>query len=123
MKESGSVSVILIAIVAAIAVMIPAFADMGAIVIARARAHNAADAAALAAAQEIARGGDAPDAAGKYASLNGAGLTALTLNGESATASVSVDPGRLSVEKLGIHVGLVQGRGKAELIAVGDRDY
>lgn len=123
MRESGSVSVILIASVAIIAVMIPAFADLGAIVTARARAHNAADAAALAAVQEIARGGDAPDTAGNYASLNGAVLTTLSFDSKSATVSVTVDPGRLSVERLGIHVGSIQGRGKAELIGLGDKDY
>jgi secretion/DNA translocation related TadE-like protein len=122
-KESGSVSIILVAIVSMTAVLIPAFMDMGSIVTARARAHSAADAAALAAAQEMARGGDAEDSAGKYASLNGAELTAISVDEESATVSVTVNPGRLYVERFGIPAVSVQGRGKAEVIWLGDKDY
>lgn len=123
MKESGSVSVILVAIISIVAIMIPAFVDMGAITTARARAHNAADAAALAAAQEIIRGGDVRNVADKYASLNGARLMAVNIDEESATVAVTVDPGRLYVERLGITVNPVPGRGKAELIGFGDIDY
>jgi Flp pilus assembly protein TadG len=104
-------------------IMVPAVIDMGAVVWARAKAHSAADAAALAAAQELINGGDPAAAAGKYAALNGAEVTGLALMRESVTVTASVDCRLAFVNSLGIEVSPVRGQGKAELADVGSLDY
>jgi secretion/DNA translocation related TadE-like protein len=97
--ERGSVSVVA-AVVAAIAlVCCMGAADVAKALVARSRAQAAADAAALAAAQELAMTtGLAPsDAAVAYASLNGATLVSCDCSsGDSeATVQVSVPVGTL----------------------------
>jgi secretion/DNA translocation related TadE-like protein len=77
-RERGSVSVVLAAGVLVVLVLTMGVADVGTVLIARSRARTAADAAALAAADELAlpTGLDPAALAAEYAARNGATLTA-----------------------------------------------
>jgi secretion/DNA translocation related TadE-like protein len=123
MRESGSVSVLTVAAVMMLLIIVPAVIDMGAVVMARAKAHNAADAAALAAAQELIGGGDAAATAAKYASMNGAEVTGLSYGDDSVTVTASADCRLVFVNRFGIEVGPAHGQGKAELTGVTGLDY
>jgi secretion/DNA translocation related TadE-like protein len=123
MKESGSISVLTVTALTILLLMVPALIDMGAVIKARATAHNAADAAALAAAQELVTGGSPSAVAAEYAAANGAEITELSLAKESVTVAVSVDCRLVFIDRFGIKVGPVRGQGKAELIDVADLDY
>jgi secretion/DNA translocation related TadE-like protein len=99
-REAGSVSIVVAALVAMILVLGLGAADLAKALVAVSRAQSAADAAALAAAQELAlpSGGEPADAASEYAARNGAALiecrcAAGTLE---ATVSVRVPVGYLS---------------------------
>jgi secretion/DNA translocation related TadE-like protein len=76
-RERGSVSVVAAAIVLLALVLSLGVADVARVLIARSHARTAADAAALAAAQELAlpSGADPAAVAGVYAELNDAILT------------------------------------------------
>jgi secretion/DNA translocation related TadE-like protein len=76
-RERGSVSVVLAAAILVVLVLTMGAADLGRVLVARSHARTAADAAALAAAQELAlpTGGDPAAIAADYAARNGAGLT------------------------------------------------
>ena len=90
--ERGSVSVVIGGVVAIMVVLTLGAADLGTALIARERAHAAADAAALAAAQELAMpSGSLPQiqAAG-YADRNGASLLTCACEPGSREALVSV---------------------------------
>jgi secretion/DNA translocation related TadE-like protein len=98
--EGGSVSVVVAVLVAMIVVLGLGAADLAKALVAVSRAQSAADAAALAAAQELAlpSGRETPDAASVYAARNGAELiecrcAAGTLE---ATVQVRVPVGYLS---------------------------
>lgn len=123
MKESGSVSVLTVAAVTMLLIMVPAVVDMGVVVMARAKAHNAADAAALAAVQELVGGGDPASAAAKYAAMNNAKVNGLSFENDSVTVTATVDCRLVFVDRFGIKVGPVRGQGKAELIDVAGLDY
>jgi secretion/DNA translocation related TadE-like protein len=75
--ERGSVSVILAAGILVVLILVLGVADLGRVLLARSRARTAADAAALAAAQELAipSGRDPSVLAGRYAHANGAELS------------------------------------------------
>lgn len=92
--ERGSVSVIIAGVVAIMIVLTLGVADLGTALIARERAHAAADAAALAAAQELAMpSGSLPQIeAADYAGRNGASLLtcACDVGTQEALVSVSV---------------------------------
>jgi len=99
-REAGSVSVVVAALVAMILVLGLGAADLAKALVAVSRAQSAADAAALAAAQELAlpAGREPAEAALEYATLNGAELiecrcAAGTLE---ATVRVRVSVGYLS---------------------------
>lgn len=74
--QRGSTSVVVVAIMAMTVVLSMAAADLARVLIVAARAQAAADAAALAAAQELALPSDVEpvDAATEYAARNGAAL-------------------------------------------------
>jgi secretion/DNA translocation related TadE-like protein len=74
--QRGSVSVILCAGILVVAVLVMGTADLGRTLVARSRARTAADAAALAAAQDLAlsSGDDPATSAADYAGRNGATL-------------------------------------------------
>jgi secretion/DNA translocation related TadE-like protein len=74
--ERGSVSVVLCAGILVVLVVVMGTADLGRALVARSRARTAADAAALAAAQELAlsTGQDPSAFAADYAGRNGATL-------------------------------------------------
>lgn len=99
-REGGSVSIVVAALVAMILVLGLGAADLARALVAVSRAQSAADAAALAAAQELAlpSGREPADAASEYAARNGAELiecrcAAGTLE---ATVRVRVPVGYLS---------------------------
>jgi secretion/DNA translocation related TadE-like protein len=99
-REGGSVSIVVAALVAMILVLGLGAADLTKALVAVSRAQSAADAAALAAAQELAlpSGREPADAASEYAARNGAELiecrcAAGTLE---ATVRVRVPVGYLS---------------------------
>ncbi len=77
-RERGSVSIVVAAIVLLALVMSVGLADMARVLVARSHARTAADAAALAVAQELVLpSGDDPAAvADRYAERNGAVVTA-----------------------------------------------
>jgi secretion/DNA translocation related TadE-like protein len=97
--ERGSVSVVLVALLAVVLLLGMGLADVAAALTAATRAQDAADAAALAAAQEIALpSGRAPaDLAAEYAARNGSSLVACTCDPASfqAVVTVRVPVGRL----------------------------
>jgi len=72
--EHGSASIVVAAIVAALVVLALGVADLARVLTVAARAQTAADAAALASAQELALPGEADpaDVAREYAARNGA---------------------------------------------------
>jgi len=72
-SERGSVSVVCAAAICVALVCTMGVADVGRVLVERSRAEAAADAAALAAAQDLALGtGDPSDAAARFAEQNGA---------------------------------------------------
>ncbi len=78
--QRGSVSVLLAAGILIVLVLVLGVTDLGRVLIARSKARTAADAAALAAADELAMpsGADPAELAAEYAARNGADLTACT---------------------------------------------
>lgn len=76
-RERGSVSIVLAAIILLTLVLSVGVADLARVLVARSHARTAADAAALAAAQELAlpSGADPADVAAAYAEHNGAILS------------------------------------------------
>lgn len=123
MRESGSVSILMAAMLAVLLVFVPAVLDLGSFTMARAKAHNAADAAALAAAQELVGGGDPASAASEYAVKNDATVAGLIIGSDSVIVTAAVESPRYYVSRIGISPGRVIGRGKAELKDVRDLDY
>lgn len=91
-RERGSVSVVLAAGVLVVLVLTMGVADVGRVLIARSRARTAADAAALAAADELAlpTGLDPATLAAEYAARNGATLTACRCDVGTFEADVAV---------------------------------
>jgi secretion/DNA translocation related TadE-like protein len=89
--DTGSVSVVIAAVAAMVLVLVMGAVDVGKVLAARDRAQTAADAAALAAAQELAvtPGTDPSGVASRYAALNGAIVTAFTWTGSDAEVTVS----------------------------------
>jgi len=79
-SDRGSVSVLLAAGILVALVLALGVTDLGRVLIARSKARTAADAAALAAADELAlpSGADPAVLAAEYAARNGADLTACT---------------------------------------------
>ena len=78
--EHGSITVVAAAVIALVAVLTMGAADVGKALVARERAQAAADAAALAAAQELVMptGRTPAELAAEYASRNGATLASCT---------------------------------------------
>lgn len=91
-REDGSVSVVAAAIAAAIVMLALCAADLAKALDVASRAQTAADAAALAAAQELAiPGGREPsDLAAEYADRNGAELRSCTCDAGTYEATVVV---------------------------------
>jgi secretion/DNA translocation related TadE-like protein len=99
-SERGSVSIVVVALMAVALVLAMGAADLARVLTGAARAQTAADAAALAAAQELAVGssGSAPgDLAAEYAGRNDAVLTACSCDagGTEAVVTVTVQVGAL----------------------------
>ena len=90
--QRGSVSVLLAAGILIVMVLVLGVTDLGRVLIARSKARTAADAAALAAADELAlpSGADPAELAADYAARNGADLTACTCAGGTFEADVMV---------------------------------
>jgi secretion/DNA translocation related TadE-like protein len=99
-RETGSVSIVVAALAAAILVLGLGAADLARALVAVSRAQSAADAAALAAAQELAlpSGREPTDAASEYAARNGAVLIECRceVGTLEATVEVRVSVGYLS---------------------------
>ena len=91
--QRGSVSVLLAASILAVLVLVLGVTDVGRVLIARSKARTAADAAALAAADELAlpTGADPAVLAAEYATRNGADLTACTCTTGTFEAVVMVE--------------------------------
>ena len=91
-SERGSITVVTAAVIGLAVVVTMGTADIGKALIARAHARQAADAAALAAAQELAlpSGPDPAAVAADYAARNGATLTACVCTPGSTEALVTV---------------------------------
>jgi secretion/DNA translocation related TadE-like protein len=91
-SQRGSVSVLLAAGILIVFVLVLGVTDLGTVLIARSKARTAADAAALAAADELAlpSGADPAELAAEYAARNGADLTACTCTVGTFVADVMV---------------------------------
>ena len=91
-REHGSVSVVVAAIVLVALVLSVGIADVARVLVARSHARTAADAAALAAAQELAlpSGTDPTDMAAIYAGRNGAVMSDCSCAPGTAEATVTV---------------------------------
>ncbi|HEX2422839.1 MAG TPA: Rv3654c family TadE-like protein [Actinomycetota bacterium] len=91
--QRGSVSVLLAAGILVVLVLVLGITDVGRVLIARSKARTAADAAALAAADELAlpTGADPAALAAEYATRNGADLTACTCAAGTFEAVVMVE--------------------------------
>ena len=98
-REKGSVSILAAGVMVALSVLCLGASDVARVLSAAARAQTAADAAALAAAQEIALpGGSAPnDVAASYAARNGGELVSCDCDpgAPAAVVEVRVAVGRL----------------------------
>ena len=100
-RERGSVSIVVVALMAMALVLAMGAADLARVLTGAARAQTAADAAALAAAQELASasnaGVDPTDIAAVYAERNGAVLTSCSCDagGSEAVVAVTVQVGAL----------------------------
>jgi secretion/DNA translocation related TadE-like protein len=90
--DRGSVSVVLCAGILVVLVLLMGTADLGRVLVARSRARTAADAAALAAAQELAVGSQEDPAtfAADYAARNGGTLASCTCATGSFDVTVEV---------------------------------
>jgi secretion/DNA translocation related TadE-like protein len=97
--ERGSVTIVAAAVVGLVAVLTMGAADVGKALVARERAQAAADAAALAAAQELVMptGRSPAELAGEYAARNGASLArcACLAGSSEAVVETRVDVGTL----------------------------
>ncbi len=91
-SDRGSITVVTAAVIAVVVIITMGTADVGKALVASAHARQAADAAALAAAQELALpSGRVPaEVAGDFAAHNGATLTACTCAPGTAGALVTV---------------------------------
>ena len=109
-RDGGSVSVVLAAAILLVLVLTMGTADLGRVLVARSHARMAADAAALAAAYELAlpSGGDPTALAADYAARNGAELTSCVcaigtfdalVEVRVASADLMLFPGPLAVEQ------------------------
>lgn len=109
--ERGSVTVVAAAVMALVAVLTMGAADVGKALVARERAQAAADAAALAAAQELVTpiGRSPAELAAEYAARNGATLASCVCPSGSSEAVVEA---RVSVG------GLLLVPGDHEAVAV-----
>ncbi|MEO8293585.1 MAG: pilus assembly protein TadG-related protein [Actinomycetota bacterium] len=100
--ERGSVSIVVVALMAMALVLSMGMTDLARVLTRAARAQTAADAAALAAAQELATGSasgvEPADMAAAYAERNGAVLTACSCaaGGTEAVVTVSLPVGPLA---------------------------
>jgi secretion/DNA translocation related TadE-like protein len=96
-RQSGSITIVTAAVLALAVVITMGAADVGKALVARAHARQAADAAALAAAQEQAlpSGRTPAEVADEYASRNGADLTgcACAVGAAEAVVQVAVETG------------------------------
>jgi Flp pilus assembly protein TadG len=90
--DRGSVSIVVAAIVLLALVLSVGVADVARVLVARSHARTAADAAALAAAQELAlpSGTESADVAAAYAELNGAILSTCICAAGTTDATVTV---------------------------------
>lgn len=95
--QRGSVTVVVAAIAALTLVLAMGCADVARALTASARAQNAADAAALAVAQELAfpGGRDPAELAAEYAARNGATVIASSVSGFEVIVEVAVPVGTL----------------------------
>ncbi len=90
-NERGSVTVVTAALILVVLVLTLGTADVAKVVVARTHARWAADAAALAAAQDLALGGEDPGApAAEYANRNGAQLMSCACPAGGTEAVVEV---------------------------------
>ena len=91
-RERGSVSIVVAAVVAALVVLAMGASDLARVLVVAARAQTAADAAALAAAQELAVPTDTEpvDSATAFAASNGATLVSCDCGSGTFTAEVTV---------------------------------
>jgi secretion/DNA translocation related TadE-like protein len=91
-RQDGSASIVVVAIAAALVVLALGAADVARVLVAAANAQTAADAAALAVAQELAMPGDLEpaDVASEYAIRNGATVVACECERETYEAVVTV---------------------------------
>ena len=99
--ERGSASIVVAALLAVAVVLSLGVADLGRVLVGVARAQTAADAAALAAAQELAvpEGRRPEEVAADYATANGATLRSCTcpIGGVDAVVEVAVEVGDLLI--------------------------
>ncbi|MGZ5214080.1 MAG: pilus assembly protein TadG-related protein [Actinomycetota bacterium] len=91
-RERGSVSIVVAAIVLLALILSVGVTDVARVLVARSHARTAADAAALAAAQELAlpSGADPADVAAGYAELNDAILSDCVCAAGTSDATVTV---------------------------------
>lgn len=91
-SERGSVTIVTAAIAGVMVVLTLFTADLGAVLVTRERARASADAAALAAAQELAMptSGTPQQQAADYAARNGGRLTSCVCEVNTGEATVSV---------------------------------
>ncbi len=91
-RERGSISIVVAAVVLLVLVLSVGLTDVARVLVARSHARTAADAAALAAAQELAlpSGTDPADVAADYAERNDAILTGCICAAGTFEATVTV---------------------------------
>lgn len=106
-----------------IMLFVPALADVAAYSRMRADAQNAADAAALAAVQEVVRGGDPRNAAVAYAGDNGACISAVTVADRWVVVTVEKECNMDLADRLGIEIVPIRAAGKAEIKDYDEPNY
>ena len=119
--QRGGVSILFFAVLAVVLMLCLLAADVGMFLLAKQRAQNAADAAALAAVQEafplLSSGGDPREKAGALASVNGGRLEEIDISGaaDRVQVKVSIEFRSLILRPLGIGPGRVEASAAAEV--------
>jgi Flp pilus assembly protein TadG len=113
--QRGNVTVLTASIACMMLGLIPGLAGIGSFLTARAQAQTAADAAALAAVQELLADGDARQAASDYAALNRGCVNDISIGEDYVLVSAEVDVSLPFLRAISVIPKSVQARGKAEL--------
>lgn len=114
-ENKGSITILVASITCLMLGLIPGLVGVGSFLTARAQAQTAADAASLAAIQELLSGGDVGQAASQYAGLNGGSVTNIETGDGYVVVYSEVDVNLPFLDHLSSVPHSVGAKSKAEL--------